>query len=342
MALTINYVPGYTFTPNELVTIAKLNLLGNPTINLEGAIGSVAIGPGAVLESNCAPGMLGADTTGLAIMANGYFAASAAARAKFAAGFFGTDATSAAIFADGFFAPYAPCVADSRNLAANNPSGTTVTVTADEVVLKDSNGAPFLATTVNVTANTASSGVNGIDTGSVSTNWYYLYVIYNGTTVSSLLSLSATAPTMPGGYTYKALVSAVYYNAGLRNFYQQQREIFIADTNIFVVASEPGITGWTQISGSDATNFATLVPPIAKQAWGNAGNINNNGGIAIGADANGLGASLAIAGTATGTTTLSYQLGGRWRVPMKLSQTIFYIMSNTNNGYRISLSGFSI
>lgn len=56
----------------------------------------------------------------------------------------------------------------------------------------------------------AASGVNGLDTGiSSASTWYGVWVIWNGTTVAGLLSLSTTAPTMPSGYTYRALVSMI-------------------------------------------------------------------------------------------------------------------------------------
>lgn len=53
--------------------------------------------------------------------------------------------------------------------------------------------------------------------GEAPNTWYYSWVIYNGTTVASLLSTSATAPTMPSGYTYKAYAEIIY-NDGLSNF----------------------------------------------------------------------------------------------------------------------------
>lgn len=65
---------------------------------------------------------------------------------------------------------------------------------------------------VNITA----SGANGLDTGSESSNtWYYLWLIYNLTsdTVAGLLSLSASSPTMPSGYTKKRLIGSVRNSA---------------------------------------------------------------------------------------------------------------------------------
>lgn len=59
---------------------------------------------------------------------------------------------------------------------------------------------------------TAGTGNNGLDTGARAINtWYHVYVIANatGTTVDVLFSLSATAPTMPSGYTLKRRIGSV-------------------------------------------------------------------------------------------------------------------------------------
>lgn len=69
---------------------------------------------------------------------------------------------------------------------------------------------------VSVSANITVSGAGGLDTGSKSSStWYYIFVITNATGSSSagLLSLSATAPTLPSGYTLFRRVGAVYCNS---------------------------------------------------------------------------------------------------------------------------------
>jgi len=90
-------------------------------------------------------------------------------------------------------------------------SDTAIAVTADQLVLAATTGALTLST-VSVTISTATSGANGLDTGSIANStWYSVWVIYNGTTTAGLLSTSATAPTLPSGYTYKARVGWVRY-----------------------------------------------------------------------------------------------------------------------------------
>jgi len=97
----------------------------------------------------------------------------------------------------------------AKNLKVTNGGSPTtqVAVTADEVIIETVAGATYKATSVNVSISTGSNGVNGLDVGSVAAStWYSVWIIYNGTTVAGLISTSATAPTMPSGYTYKARV----------------------------------------------------------------------------------------------------------------------------------------
>ena len=85
-----------------------------------------------------------------------------------------------------------------------------VTITSDALCLKDSSNNQVVINGVSVTPSLATSAVNGLDAGtSTISTWYYLWVIWNGTTTAGLLSLSSTAPTMPAGYTHKARVGAV-------------------------------------------------------------------------------------------------------------------------------------
>lgn len=86
-------------------------------------------------------------------------------------------------------------------------TGTTasVTVTADSVaVAHATSGMTRLARTISQTLNTASVGAGGLDTGALAAStWYAVFLIVaDDGTQSTLCSLSATAPTLPSGYTY--------------------------------------------------------------------------------------------------------------------------------------------
>jgi len=114
-----------------------------------------------------------------------------------------------------------PVQAEFKNLViTNTTSGTAashVIVTADQVLLWNASNGAINVQNVSLDINANASGANGLDTGSFTANtWYYVWVIYNGVTATTagLLSASATAPTMPSGFTYKARVGAIRAGAG--------------------------------------------------------------------------------------------------------------------------------
>lgn len=82
-------------------------------------------------------------------------------------------------------------------------------INVDEIVLEDTNARPWTVSTVALIADATVVGANGIDAGSLAnTTWYSLWVIGNPltNTVAGLIGTSATAPTLPSGYTFKARV----------------------------------------------------------------------------------------------------------------------------------------
>lgn len=107
--------------------------------------------------------------------------------------------------------------------AASNIAGVctganaVVTITADELTLKNSANAYQVVRSVNISPTFANAGVNGLDVGAANSQtastWYYVHVIWNGTTIAGLLSLSRTAPTLPAGYTHSACVWEVRTDA---------------------------------------------------------------------------------------------------------------------------------
>jgi hypothetical protein len=87
-------------------------------------------------------------------------------------------------------------------------------ITADSVVMEESGGTYYEAKVVSVMLDLSTGGANGLDTGVITRDtWYYIWLIYNNTTVASLASLSSDAPTMPSGYTYRKLLG-VFKNVG--------------------------------------------------------------------------------------------------------------------------------
>ena len=107
----------------------------------------------------------------------------------------------------------------SLNLECKNSSDSKeFTITADELVVKDdTNTTAKRIESVSVTIDIESAvGINALDEGSEAADtWYYGYVIRKPSdgSVAGLMSTSSTAPTLPTGYTEKALVTAVRNDA---------------------------------------------------------------------------------------------------------------------------------
>lgn len=98
-----------------------------------------------------------------------------------------------------------------KSLRIAYASASTVTVTCAEIVLENSSNEKTTARAVSETLDLSASGANGLDDGSeAASTWYYVWVIAKADgTIDTLLSASSTAPTLPTGYTFKALVGAV-------------------------------------------------------------------------------------------------------------------------------------
>lgn len=114
-------------------------------------------------------------------------------------------AAAAAAYADSLSAEVA--VGGFRGLMLSSTGANAmVSVSAEALMLLNGAGkAELVAPSLSI--NSGASGAGGLDTGALATNtWYSVWVIWNGTTTSGLLSLSATTPTMPSGYTFKARV----------------------------------------------------------------------------------------------------------------------------------------
>jgi hypothetical protein len=84
----------------------------------------------------------------------------------------------------------------------------TVTVSYDELILGNGSGSYVVERSVSGSINTAATGAGGLDTGSLAAStWYSVWrIATTGGTFAWLISLSATAPTMPSGYTLKARI----------------------------------------------------------------------------------------------------------------------------------------
>ncbi len=150
-------------------------------------------------------------------------------------------------------------------LVENNASHPTyqVDISAAEIILQDVAGNPVRILSLSATADITVSGAGGLDTGSeaVST-WYHLWAIAKADgTASVILSASATAPSLPSGYIYKAYVGAVYNTSGgdFKWFKQRDRRVICPFEGVLSTGTA---TSWTAVS------FAAVIPTTAKKFIG--------------------------------------------------------------------------
>ena len=143
-------------------------------------------------------------------------------------------------------------------------STTEVDIAAGQV--RDSTNVNDIVISDAITLDTAAVGVNGIDTGSLSTNKLYtIYAIGDSTANNAgavLLSLSATAPVLPNGYDMKRTLGfirtggASTFLAGYWSGSSNQR-LFMYDAPIATSITAGAATTYT------AFTLATFVPAIA-------------------------------------------------------------------------------
>lgn len=179
-------------------------------------------------------------------------------------------------------------IGGANALVIVNNSGTPTTqidVDCDEAVLLNDGGTPLRVSAVNITINAATTGANALDTGSLANNtWYYVFIISNGTTTAGLLSASATAPTMPSGYTYKYRVGAVKTGGSatfLRTKQVGNRTQYVVVSgsttpNLPIMASgaagDPELPTWVAIAvGSYVPPTASCILGVGVQSLLNAG-----------------------------------------------------------------------
>lgn len=154
------------------------------------------------------------------------------------------------------------------------------TVTANLIVLDD--GTNFLnLRSLSVTASTGCSGAaNCLDAGSVATNtWYAVWVIGKADgTNAALLSTSATAPTLPSGYTFKFRVGWVRTDASSRiyRFIQYGARVqWIVDGTLRTTTS-------IGTGGSSSYDISAMVPTTAVAVAAGVGGTNTAASIGPG------------------------------------------------------------
>lgn len=222
-----------------------------------------------------------------------------------------------------------------RNLKASaTGANALIAVTADEIVVRNSSGDPALLAGVSLSIDSAASGVNGLDTGAVASNtWYAIWVIWNGTTVAGLLSLSGTAPTMPSGYTHKTRVGWIRTD-GTANKYPLA---FVQDGRRVQYVPAGALTAYPQMfygttSGAQAVAVGSFCPTTAcaiALSWGVAGT-GSGGQIAVGPSA---AAAVASSSGFAFLASSSNFFSSTNNCVMLLESTNIYVNSNNGNGF---------
>lgn len=160
-----------------------------------------------------------------------------------------------------------------------------VSITADEVMLEDGSNNYTTVRSVSLTLDTTASGANGLDTGSLAgSTWYALYVISNGSTTAALMSTSATAPTLPAGYTYFTRVgwtrtdaTANKYPKGFTQYGRRVQYLVASGSNLTalpIIVS--GASGSVSVPTWSAVAVGNYVPSTASVIFlvpGNAGSM---------------------------------------------------------------------
>lgn len=171
-----------------------------------------------------------------------------------------------------------------RNLAigALGIANNSAVLTADELTLEDTSNNSMTAKTVSVTINDTVSGTNGLDTGTAANStWYYVWVIYNPTTTTTagLLSLSASSPTMPSGYTFKSRFGTVRTDSSGSKYLLQTQQY--GRSVQYVVRSGSNLTALPVAASGTSGSFSagvvtawasvatgSYVPPLASRIAG--------------------------------------------------------------------------
>ena len=244
-----------------------------------------------------------------------------------------------------------------KNLICKNTSGsedTSVDITADAILLSDTNGNVVLAENVNTTAViTAGNVLGGLDTGSESAStWYFLWVLSTGSVHSCVLSTSSTTPDATflsnnSTYSFKAMAGAIRNN-GSSNFvrsYQVNNEVFVGGGQIFTNKAPAAGGTFESLSGADLTAFEAMVPTIGKTVrgrWGSKNTSFKTTQVDIAPDSvdNPGVSSLNIQATPV-VGPSSFWSVGPWEIVLK-TRNIFWRSDNTDAKNHCDVTGYSI
>ncbi|UNA05712.1 tail fiber protein [Yersinia phage vB_YenM_21.09] len=239
-------------------------------------------------------------------------------------------------------------IGTSRNAKMSvTAASSTATFTADELIVQTAlGGLQYKLSSFSKTINLATTGVGGMDTGTVPANGFVaLYAIYNPTTqISALLAVNASsvvAPevyggsNMPAGYTASALVSVLPTSSSqLAPVIQQGRRVSIVGASILSGSGAPSSLAALAITviplNTTLIRMSATVGIIAN---------DTTGVLEVAASAALVGAkriSLGAAGTGGTLSTTSYT-----EMPVAdNSRNIYWRVQSANISYGLTTMGY--
>lgn len=145
---------------------------------------------------------------------------------------------------------------------------TQITLTADQVTAVNNSfqiaSRTGVTYTINITLGTVTATANGMDGEAPGTSsWINIWAIDNGVSGAGLASVTATAPTMPSGYSYKCRLGAMRVD-GASNLNKTMQ----LGARGQWVAAPAAIANGGNGGVLTATPVATVAPPTATQLHG--------------------------------------------------------------------------
>ena len=149
---------------------------------------------------------------------------------------------------------------------------SSLDITFLQAIVTNASNAIQFAPATSLVLNFSTNGVDGLDTGVLAASTpYYIWLIGNGTAIHSLASLSSTAPTMPGGYTFSCRLSGVPTTTGPA-LYQILTLGFLTVITQSTAGTPFQVTAGAAVGNCSTTTFVAqtflLVPVTATQLQG--------------------------------------------------------------------------
>lgn len=198
-----------------------------------------------------------------------------------------------------------------------------------------STGDVYSANGQGFTIDLGTTGLNGLDTGSLAADtWYYLYSIANAVqgTVGGLASLSASTPSLPTGYTHQQLVGAIRTD-GSGNLMAVNQ----VDYDCLYETNQQQDTDTTSENWTDQ-DLGNLVPSISTRAYLTLQVDAGASSVDMAARKNGSSSSGQIFGTVTGDTVGSCS---GW-VDTDVDQVVELYISTAPDSWTLSVNGYRI